>query len=216
MGTAPSVLVVCGGGRIRDEVRSAADGRTVIAADGGADEAVRLELFVDVLVGDMDSVTPEALRQVEVGGGAIRRHPRDKDATDLELALEEALELEPARILVAGGGGGRFDFLIGNALALAHSRLAAVDVDAWFGDATVHVVRDERRLSGDPGERISLLAVGGAARGVRTEGLRWPLDGDDLPAGVGLGMSNEFAAETAVVGIRDGVLLAIRPGEGAP
>ena len=214
MGSARSVLVMCGGGRVRDAARTLVSGWTVIAADGGADEALRLGLHVDLVVGDMDSVTPDTLRRVEADGGAIRRHPRDKDATDLELALWEALELGPARILVAGGDGGRFDFLLGNALVLAHPRLAEVEVDAWFGDATVHVVRGERTLSGIPGERISLLAVGGPAADVHSEGVRWPLDGDDLPAGVGLGISNEFVGDTALVRVREGVVLAIRPGKG--
>ncbi|MGZ8577954.1 MAG: thiamine diphosphokinase, partial [Actinomycetota bacterium] len=173
-------------------------------------------LHVDLVVGDMDSVTPDALVRVEAEGGAIRRHPVDKDATDLELALDEALELRPERILVAGGSGGRFDFVLANALLLAHPRFAAVELDGWFGDATVHLVRDVRRMAGTMGELISLLAVGGPAHGVRTEGLRWELAGRDLPAGVGLGVSNEFTAATAEIRVTDGVLLAVRPGEDTP
>ncbi len=212
MGTAPDVVVVCGGGPVRAAVRELAGDAHVVAADGGADEALRLGLHVELVVGDMDSVTPGALVRVEAEGGAITRHPVDKDATDLELALDEALALRPERILVAGGAGGRFDFVLANALILAHPRFADVELDGWFGDATVHVVRDVRRVAGTVGERISLLAVGGPARGVRTEGLRWELTGRDLPAGVGLGVSNEFTEANAEIRLTDGVLLAVRPG----
>ena len=141
------------------------------------------------------------------------RHPADKDATDLELALDEALSSQATRIVVAGGAGGRLDFVVANALALAHPRLAAVEVDAVFGVARLHVVRGDRALEGTPGEVLSLLAVGGPAVGVRTNGLRWSLDGQDLPAASGWGVSNEFAVADASVSIEAGVVLVVRPGE---
>jgi thiamine pyrophosphokinase len=216
MTAASSVVVVAGGGRVRDEIHDEGAGALVIAADGGADEALRVGLHVDILVGDLDSVTPEGLRAVEEAGAAVHRHPVDKDRTDLELALAEAVEAGAPRILVAGGDRGRFDFVLGNALVLADPGLADVEVDAWFGEATVHVVRSERRIPGRQGDLLSLVAVGGPARGVRTEGLRWALDGQDLPAGVGLGISNEFLGDTALVELREGVLLAIRPGRDLP
>lgn len=55
-----------------------------------------------LLIGDLDSVSPEALS----GVARVERHPVDKDATDLELALAAAARLEPASILVLGGATG--------------------------------------------------------------------------------------------------------------
>jgi thiamine pyrophosphokinase len=70
---------------------------------------------------------------------------------------------------------------------------------------------------GTPGELISLLALGGPARGVRSEGLRWPLEDAVLDPGSSLGVSNLFAEEQAVIEVADGVVLAIRPqDEAAP
>jgi len=86
-------------------------------------------------------------------------------------------------------------------------------VDAVFGVARLHVVRGERALDGTPGEVLSLLAVGGPAAGVRTSGLRWTLDGQDLPAASGWGVSNEFAMAEASISIEAGVVLVVRPGE---
>ena len=59
---------------------------TVIAADGGLDRAAALGLDVDVVIGDLDSVSAEALAAAEAAGARIVRHPEAKDATDLELA----------------------------------------------------------------------------------------------------------------------------------
>ena len=85
-------------------------------------------------------------------------------------------------------------------------------IDAVFGGALVHVVRGERRLEGSPGELLSLFALGGDASGVTTTGLRWELDDDVLRPGSTWGLSNEFLGSVATVRVRDGIVLAIRPG----
>lgn len=213
MASPRTALVVCSGGTIRATDALRREPHVVIAADGGADEALRLGLRVDVLVGDMDSVSPSSLEAVEAAGGRVVRHPADKDATDLELALDEAIASGVDRVLVAGGAGGRLDFVLGNALVLTHERLSAVEIDAVFGVARLHVVRDERAFDGEIGELVSLLAVGGPARGVRTRGLRWELDGHDLPAASGWGMSNELTEGSASIALGEGVVLVVRPGE---
>jgi thiamine pyrophosphokinase len=191
------------------------EGTFVIAADVGLAEAMRLGVPVDVLVGDLDSVSGEMLEAYLRRGGRVRRHPRDKDATDLDLSLDEAITWGADHIVVVGGQGGRFDHLLGNALSLASPRRRAVEIDAVFGAARLHVVWRRRGLTGEPGELVSLFALGGAARGVRTTGLRWRLDDADLAAGSSLGISNRFLGERAAVEVREGAVLVVRPGEGA-
>jgi len=180
---------------------------TVIAADGGADLARDLGLDVDLVVGDLDSVSAETLARIE----RVERHAVAKDATDLDLALSAASRFEPDRILVVGGAGGRLDHLLGGLLLLAADSFAGVRVDAQIGVAAVHVIRGERTLIGEPGELISLLAVHGPASGVVTEGLVYPLRGEALEPGSTRGISNVFAACEARVALEAGVLLAVRP-----
>ena len=57
-------------------------------------------------------------------------------------------------------------------------------------------------------------ALGGAARGVRAKGLRYPLASEDLLPGSTRGVSNEFVEPNAVVDLDAGVLLAIQPTDG--
>ena len=84
---------------------------TVIAADGGLERARELGLQVTIAVGDFDSASPETVRAAEASGTRVERHPAAKDATDLELALDRALELHPARIVVLAVVGDRLDHL---------------------------------------------------------------------------------------------------------
>jgi thiamine pyrophosphokinase len=187
--------------------------RLTIAADGGLAHAERAGRSVDVIVGDLDSVEPRALARAREAGCEVIAHPTEKDATDLDLALELALERwdGPGRpdVLVVGGHGGRLDHLLGNLLVLTAERFVGARLRGWLGTDLVHVVRDEQLLDAAPGTTVSLLAVHGAATGVTTSGLRFPLADEPLPAGSSRGLSNEVLTTPARITVGSGVLLVV-------
>lgn len=190
----------------------------VIAADGGLRLAAPLGLSVDLVVGDMDSVSNADLTAAVDGGAEVERHPVAKDATDLALALDAALAASATAVTVIGGGGGRADHELALWLLLGAPRYAAVTLRAWSPRATTDVVRPGRTstLLGTPGELCSLLPVHGPAEGVRTRGLRYPLTGETLAAGTSRGVSNQLTAPEATVACEHGVLLVVRPGVPGP
>jgi thiamine pyrophosphokinase len=203
-----TVVVVAGGSAPTARAAEAIPpGARVIAADGGADHALALGLEVELAIGDFDSASPEAIE----AAARVERHPAEKDATDLELALRAAVAWRPKRILVVGGVEGRLDHLFGELLVLGADELAGVDVDAVLGDALIHVVRGVRVLSGAPGELISLFALNGPALGIVTEGLAYPLRGEMLVPGSSRGISNVFTGSEARIALERGLLLAVRP-----
>jgi thiamine pyrophosphokinase len=204
----PDVVVVASGQGPAVAVPAA---RIVVAADGGLDRAAALGLAVDVVVGDLDSVSGQALERAETDGVRVVRHPEAKDATDLELALDEAVALGAGRVLVVASSGGRLDHLLASLLLLGSDRYAALELDALVGESLVHVLRGERTLRGRPGELVTLLALGGPAVGVTTDGLEYPLAGETLTAGSSRGVSNVFAQPEVVVRVARGVVLAVRP-----
>lgn len=197
-----TVVVIAGGPEVPVSI-ALPPGATVIGADEGAGFGVS----VDLAVGDFDSLAATALAEL----GRVERHPTEKDATDLELALDAALREQPERILVVGSAGGRLDHLFGSLLLLAADTYAGVQVDAQLGTAAVHVVRGARVLRGEPGELVSLFAVHGAAHGVTTEGLAYPLNGETLEPGSSRGTSNVFEAVEARVSVASGAVVAVRP-----
>jgi thiamine pyrophosphokinase len=209
---AETVIVFTGGDPV-DLAMTTAVPRTgfVIAADSGLDHARRLGWPVDLVVGDLDSVSADALERARHEGAAIEVSPVAKDVTDLELALAAAVTRRPRRVVVVGGHGGRVDHFLANAAALTADALADVEVEAHTGAATLYVIRDERRLRGELGEIVSLLPVHGPAVGVTTAGLLYPLRDETLVAASGRGVSNQFVQPEAVVSLTGGVLLAVRP-----
>jgi thiamine pyrophosphokinase len=186
----------------------------VVAADSGVEHALAAGRRVDLVVGDFDSADPAAVDAAVADGAEVRRYPAEKDQTDLELALRAARERGATRVIVVGGSGGRLDHFLANALLIASPAFADIQIEALVGDARITVIHECARLSGTPGDLCSLLAVGGAARGVRTTGLRYPLDGEDLLPGSTRGISNELSEPVATVSLEHGALLAVQPDTG--
>jgi thiamine pyrophosphokinase len=216
-GVSNEVVVVVTGGNPPDPdaLLEVPLGVPVIAADKGLEHSISLGLEVKVAVGDFDSASPDVVVRAEAGGTTVERHPVEKDATDLELAIDRALSMSPQRIVVLSGDGGRLDHLFSTLLLLGSSRYADVDIDACVGPARVYVVRGLRAIEGEPGELVSLFALHGPAEGVRTEGLVHPLDGETLEPGSSIGVSNVLVGERATVNVGSGVLLAVCPRGGA-
>jgi thiamine pyrophosphokinase len=200
------------GGGARELAARGPGAAAVIAADSGLEPAMKLDLEVAAVVGDMDSVDPDVLTAATEAGIPIERHPDAKDATDLALALDAALARHPDRIVVVTGAGDRLDHTLSLAQLLASPRTAGVEVEAWIGDAHVTVIRHVAVLRGAPGDLVSLVPLDGPALGVITDGLLYPLHDEDLPAGSTRGVSNELTTPEARVRLRSGVLAAVQPG----
>jgi len=179
-----------------------------IAADSGYDAAVKVQHPVDVLVGDMDSISVSEVPEHVI----VERHPEDKDASDLELALELAVRENPARIVIVGGSGGRVDHELSATLTICSDRWAGVDEIDWITPrGRAHVIRRRRILHGDVGALLSLIAVGGDATEVNTTGLRWNLDAETIFAGSSRGLSNIMEAPVTDIRVGGGCLLAVFP-----
>jgi thiamine pyrophosphokinase len=206
--------IVVSGGLAPDsaEVGPLPAGAFVIAADSGLDHAAALGLSVDVLVGDLDSATAPAMRAAEAAGVRIERHPVDKEATDLELALDYALGIGARRVtVVSGGGGARLDHHLAELVLLGSTRYAPLRLDARIGAARAVAVHagEGVSLTGAPGAVLTLIALGGAASGITTGGLRWPLRGETLEPGSTRGVSNEIVTGPVRIATTGGSLLVV-------
>jgi thiamine pyrophosphokinase len=182
----------------------------VIAADSGYDHAVGLGHTVDLLVGDLDSVSAEGLTDAEAAGVAIDRHPISKDATDMELALDVATNRGASSIDIFGGEGGRIDHLLGVATGLTETTWSGIDLTWHTATGTIRPLVDGGHIHVDEAEGtvISLIVVSDSV-GVTTQGLRWQLSGEMLHRGTSRGLSNEIVRTPASVSLDDGAILVV-------
>lgn len=194
--------------------REITDSDLLVCADGGALHTQKLGILPTIVIGDMDSLekekeTFEQLRQTQV---EFKRFPAEKDETDLELALDYALDKKCNEILIACPFGGRVDHLLGNILLISQPKYASIRI--YLSDGLQRAVllraKDEIVLSRDRGNTLSLIPLSPSVQGVCLSGVKWPLNDAILSFGNPISISNEIVSENALVKITNGILLAVQ------
>ncbi len=208
------VSVFAGGAGLQvEEVALAKSTDYVIAVDHGYLLAQAVGCGVDELIGDMDSLAPFKVSEANASGVVVVECPSEKDSSDLELALRRAIAVpNVSKVMVFGIGTSpvrprRPDHGAINLAVLANPELAAVPIEIYFDGAQVRVVHNNFSIYARVGATVSLLAVGGVATGVTTDGLRWALDDATLTPFQAWGLSNEITSSPASVSLTSGVIL---------
>lgn len=211
-------VIVADGEHAPDDRRHLSDADLIVAADGGVDWLESVGISPHRVVGDLDSASVGSVDRMATARIPIDRHPIDKDASDVELSLHAARAAGANEIVILGALGGVLDHLLANVLLLGSDAAAGCSVRLVHGTTAARLLvgPGHALLHGPPGSRVSLLAVGSAAGGVTTLGLRWPLDTERLEAGSTRGLGNVVDAPPAEVRLADGRLLVIETigGEG--
>lgn len=184
----------------------------VIAADGGALKAEALGYPPRVVVGDADSLATSDVERFRAAGAEVVIRPVDKDESDTELALNEALSRGASRVAIVGAfGGRRLEHTLANILLLASERLKGRDICMADGTSTLRVMHNGERLdlSGSVGDYVSLLPLTWHVSGVTTVGLRYTLTREMLEQGPARGLSNELTTSAAAIQIDQGRLAVV-------
>ena len=182
----------------------------LIAADGGALPLLRAGIVPHVAIGDMDSIDVVGLAELEARGVALRRFAREKDETDLELALLYAAAAGADSIDILGALGGRWDHTLANVALLALPELHGLGARLLADGQTLYLVREAAVLEGQRGDTVSLLPLSGDAHGVTTRGLQYPLDDATLSYERARGVSNVLLDPPGHVSLREGLLLVVQ------
>jgi thiamine pyrophosphokinase len=182
----------------------------VICADGGARHLAAVGVRPDIVIGDMDSIDSATLLHYEESGCRIVRHSQRKDETDTELALREALDLDPAQVWIWGAMGGRIDHTLANIslLSLGIKREVLVKlVDRW---CEVFMIDRKTVIAGEEGQTVSLLPATSKVTGITLGGFEYPLKDGRMEMGHPYGISNRLAESKGVIEIGAGMLLVVR------
>jgi len=188
----------------------AAEADWIVAADGGCTKGLEVGLQIDEVIGDLDSIpAPDRARLAEANTPVVHAFPRDKDATDLELAIEHALHRRPRRIVLFGALGERIDHTIANLHLLEKGAETGIPIELIVGRETLFAVRGELKLErAKVGDRVSLIPLSEAAR-VSTTGLRYPLCDELLYRAGSRGVSNVVSADRPALHVSEGLLWVV-------
>lgn len=181
----------------------------IICADGGTRHALALGLTPNLVIGDMDSISKDQWQELEKAGVPIELFPRDKNETDLELAIQRAIDLKPKEIVIVAALGGRLDQTLANITLISDIRLSTFDVRLDDGVEEIFFCKNQVEVHGRSGDLVSLIPWGAPVHHVQTQGLRWTLNDETLYPEKTRGISNEMISESASIEIGSGLLLVI-------
>ncbi len=174
----------------------------IICADGGANRLWRRGIQPEFIVGDLDSLQPQ-LRRI-FSPEKIVYNPGQENS-DLEKALDFALSQGITQAVVIGATGRRPDHTMVNFSILLkyHQKLYLEFLDAH---CTMRLLTGDCQVPLAVGTTISLLPMG-TCEGVRTHGLRYPLNDEPLILGTRESLSNLVEENPVSIHVRQGYLL---------
>lgn len=192
---------------------------TILCADSGLDTAYQLKLEVQYAMGDFDSVSRAAYAwyqtQVHSNGQktAFLSFPPEKDATDMHLALNWAVERLPEEIVILGATGKRMDHFMANVNILM--KPLSYGIDAYIIDYhnCIYLMDHSKIIHRERlfGKYISFIPLTEEVTSVYLRGFKYELDGQTLTIGESIGVSNEIKEgnDAALVEFGDGVFIVI-------
>mgnify|MGYP000949320404 CR=1 FL=1 len=179
----------------------------IICADGGTRHALTLNLIPNLLIGDMDSLPSNF--QISTFDGEVVLYPKDKNETDLELAINHAITLKPDEIIIIAALGGRMDHTLANISLLINFQHPTFNLKLSDGVEEIFLCKDQVEVKGRSGDIVSLIPWGGNVEGVTTENLKWKLNNETLFSDKTRGISNEMISDIAKISITKGLLLVV-------
>ena len=181
-------------------------GARVIAADSGMKHARALGVMPELWVGDFDSSGSELL--LDYAHVPRQTHPADKDATDGEIAVNEAIRLGATEFVLIGGLGGQSDHgtaHLGLALHLAQSGRRCFISN---GDEEAHpLIAGSYDFDFGAQSRLSIVPWSDI-KGLNLMGVKWPLKDKALTLGSSFTMSN-VALGPVKLSFTSGIAIAI-------
>ena len=179
---------------------------TLICADGGANSALKMNLIPDYIIGDLDSISNEAIRKFK-STSRIIRIKRQND-TDVEKSIKHALKLKFNETLLMGVTGNRLDHTfcnIGIVLKFfPYIKISLIAENSYMKPYTGGIL-----LKTYPGETVSIYGLDKRTK-IISKGLKYELKDISLPFGEKESTSNVVKGNQVKLKINNGVVFVIR------
>jgi len=193
----------------------------VFAVDKGLEYVDALGIVPDYLVGDFDTVDRRLLEQYEIRIAkneiptVIERHPAKKDASDTELALNQAIINGTNQVTLLGGTGCRLDHVFANVGLLLKAQQHGIKLCIVDDTNRIRLLSDEGykelilQRDCQHGNYISLIPLTKQVEGVTIQGVMYPLFESTIQMGSSFTVSNQIVEEKMFVKLEKGKMLLI-------
>lgn len=183
------IKIVCAGNNDFKELYQPDEKELLVGVDGGIYEIVKMGKKVDLSVGDFDSCNIE---EVVMHCDKIRAFPREKDYSDLELAIMEIKDYQFEKVIIYNATGGRLDhFQASLNILIKYSNLNIEIID---NRNLIKVINQTTTIAKSQYKYCSLFAIDEGVR-ISLKGFRYPLENYALHKFDNLCLSNEIINE---------------------
>jgi thiamine pyrophosphokinase len=179
---------------------------TLICADGGANSALKLGLTPDYIIGDLDSISSEALKEFN-SVSRVNQLKRQND-TDVEKCLKFAIKNKFNEALLIGVSGNRLDHTFCN-LGIVKKFFHQINISLVAENSYLKAYRGKQKLKTFKGETVSLYGFDRKTK-IISHGLKYPLKNISLPFGERESTSNIAVSDWLRLTISNGVIFVIR------
>jgi len=179
---------------------------TLICADGGANSALKMKLIPDYIIGDLDSISSQALKSFR-NSSKIIQLKRQND-TDVEKCLKYAIGKKYDEAIIVGATGNRLDHTFCN-LGIVLKFFPKINLSLIAEDSFLKPFRGSVKLKTFPRETISLYGIDRKTK-ILSKGLKYPLKNIPLPFGERESTSNISNRTKVELNITGGVVFVIR------
>ena len=143
----------------------------IICCDGAADRLLAAGFTPMAVVGDGDSISPEARERL-----SDRLHiESEQETNDLSKAVRYAVRQGMHRLLILGATGRREDHTLGNISLLADYQARGLDVEMWTDYGVFTPATGCQTFASRAGQQVSVFCLDDAPLTLRD--VRWPLEG---------------------------------------
>lgn len=175
----------------------------ILAADGGADRALSCGITPDIVIGDLDSVSSAAKKQL---GNDKFIFVDNQNNTDLEKALDYLTKHNCKKCVICGFTGGRMDFTLGNFLSV-YPYVNKIEICFASPNWTIYPLAATRKFACKRGARVSLIPLK-TCTGVTLKGLKYPLTNARLSwTRAGRSLSNQTTGKYFQITLKTGYML---------
>ncbi len=182
----------------------------IICCDGGMRHALVLDIIPDFIIGDLDSAKGEDIDYFKRKNVEFFEFPSEKDKTDMEIAVQFAINKGNSEIYLFGALGSRID----HSLANMHILKLCCDngIKAFIVDEknVITMTNSKIEINGNKGDIISLIPFTPSVENVTTNGLYYKLENAVLYAESSRGISNVMLENKASVDLSKGILFVIK------
>ena len=181
----------------------------VICADGGLEKAEYLGLLPDVIIGDLDSVNTSVLKRYIEMNIEIIEYPSEKNYTDMDLAIQYAVEKGYKEIILIGASGSRIDHTMANILLVELYYKKGIKIKIVDNNNIVQMVTGKMEIEYKKKYFVSIIPTSDTIEGITLDGFKYPLNNVNVKRGSTLCISNQITEEKGIISLAKGSALVI-------